>query len=463
MSKETPHPPAVASITRLEHDLLGAVAVPADALYGAQTQRALLNFPVLAERSIGTYPHLIHGLLVVKTAAAQANRGAGFLDSRRADAIASGVTRILQDRLFDQFPVHRFHGGGGTSANMNANEVLANLAEESLGGTRGRYQMVHPNDHVNLHQSTNDVYPTACHIAVVAAWPELDDALGRLTEGFRAKGIEFREQRRIARTCLQDAVDITFDDLFGGYAAFFRRVRDRIGRQVESLHAVNLGGTIVGRRSDVPEQYLQAIIPALCDATGDPHYVHAESLFDAAQNPDDLVAVSAELDLLARGLVKIAKDLRLMGSGPEAGLQEIRLPAVQLGSSMMPGKINPVIPEFAIQLALQATGHHASCQAALDHGELDLNVWESLVVFNILDSMALLANAVATLDEKCVRGLTIDAARNTRHADTIIPLLTRMSQRYSYSTITGLVKQADGDVERLRHLLEDQSSEGHGR
>ena len=442
------------ALTRIEHDLLGEVEVPADALYGAQTTRALENFPAAGDRSIGSYPCLVEALLRVKQASAAANRDAGLLDAARADAIIAAARAILDEPRFDQFPIHRFHGGGGTSANMNANEVLANVAEELLGGTRGRYRLVHPNDHVNLNQSTNDIYPTACHVAVVGAWPEAECAIARLADAFRAKGTALGGLRRIARTCLQDAVDTTFDDLFQGYAGFLRRALARVSHAVDALHAVNLGGTIVGRRSDVPEQYFEMVIPALRTATGDDRYVRAESLFDAAQNPDDLVAVSAALDLLARGLVKIAKDLRLLASGPEAGLQEIRLPAVQPGSSIMPGKINPVIPEFTIQLALQITGNHAACQAALDHGELDLNVWESLIVFNMLDSMALLATAASALDAKCVAGLEADVERNARHTDTIIPLLTRLTASHSYSVITDLVTQANGDPTALRALLE---------
>ncbi|HEY3382664.1 MAG TPA: lyase family protein [Vicinamibacterales bacterium] len=448
-------PPSTSAPTRTEHDLLGTVEVPAEALYGAQTTRALRNFPVDRDRPLGSYPTLVEGLLMIKQATALANRDAGLLDRVRADAIIAAAGSLLEARRFDDFPIHRLHGGGGTSANQNTNEVVANVAEERLGGTRGQYRLVHPNDHVNLHQSTNDVVPTACHIAVVRAFPEAAHAISGLADAFRAKGAALGGIRRIGRTCLMDAVDITFADLFGGYGAFLDRALRRVSDAVDALHAVNLGGTIVGRTCDVPASYFDGIMPALRAVTGDDRYVQAANLFDATQNLDDMVAVSGALDLLARGLVKIAQDLRLMNTGPEAGLGEIRLPAVQPGSTCMPGKVNPVIPEFVIQLALQVAGCHAACQAAVDHGELDLNVWESLVVSNVLDAMALLANASATLQERSIAGLEADAARNERHADTIIPLLTRQKARHSYSVISDIAARAGGDLTKLRKLLKE--------
>ena len=234
-------------------------------------------------------------------------------------------------------------------------------------------------------------------MAVIASWPWLAEALEHLGQVLRTKASRFRDEPRMARTCLQDAVAVTFGDLFGGYEAALARAAERIAREVEELHAVNLGGTIVGRPQDAPEGYRREILPSLRVVSGDPAYRSAPNLFDAAQNPDGLVAVSSGLDLLARVLIKAAKDLRLLSSGPEAGLGEIRLPAVQPGSSIMPGKVNPVIPEFVIQCCFQVLGNHAACAGVLDHGELDLNVWESVLLFNVLDSMRLLANAAHTL------------------------------------------------------------------
>ena len=359
-------------------------------------------------------------------------------------------------------PIHRFHGGGGTSANMNANEVLANRAEELLGGRRGHYRRVHPNDHVNLHQSTNDVYPTACRMAVIASWPSLAETLEGLGQVIGTKASRFEGEPRVARTCLQDAVAVTFGDLFGGYEAALARAADRIARDVDELHAINLGGTIVGRPQDAPESYRDHVLPSLREVSGDPAYRLASNLFDAAQNPDGLVAVSSGLELLARTLIKMAKDLRLLGSGPEAGLGEIRLPAVQPGSSIMPGKVNPVIPEFVIQCSFQVIGNHAACSGALDHGELDLNIWESVLLFNVLDSTGLLVNASRTLAERCLEGVTVVPESNRRNADSIIPLLTELVKSRGYSAVSRICREAGPDVQKIRELLKRKAGYREG-
>ena len=441
---------------RVEHDFLGAVQVPRDALYGAQTQRALDNFPLAGERSVGDYPALVEALLRVKWAAAEANRTAGFLDDEVAGAIVQGARELIGEGACRHFPIHRLHGGGGTSANMNANEVLANRAEELLGGRRGQYRRVHPNDHVNLHQSTNDVYPTACRMAVIACWPSLAETLEGLGQVIGTKASRFEGEPRVARTCLQDAVAVTFGDLFGGYEAALTRAADRIACDVDELHAVNLGGTIVGRPQDAPKGYRRQILPSLRTVSGDPNYRPDPNLFDAAQNPDGMVAVSSGLELLARALIKIAKDLRLLSSGPEAGLGEIRLPAVQPGSSIMPGKVNPVIPEFVIQCCFQVIGNHAACAGALDHGELDLNIWESVLLFNVLDSMGLLANAARTLAERCLEGVTVVPESNRRNANSIIPLLTELVKSRGYSAVSRICREAGGDVQQIRELLKKE-------
>ena len=438
---------------RTESDLLGDVQVPADALFGAQTQRAIVNFPLKNERTIGSYPRLIEALLRVKQAAALTNARGGFLKPEISEAICKAADAVIAEKRFDAFPIHRLHGGGGTSANMNANEVLANLAEEALGGRRGEYKIVHPNDHVNLHQSTNDVYPTACHIAIFRQCAEFNYSMGAFLSSLTTNVAQLAGEVRIARTCLQDAVDSTFGDLFGGYVTLIARSVYRVNLAADRLHAVNLGGTAIGRASDAPQSYRDGVIAALRETTGDAAFALNPNLFDAAQNPDDMIAVSAELNLLARALIKICKDLRLLSSGPEAGLGEIRLPAVQPGSSMMPGKINPVIPEFAIQLCMQAIGCHTVCEMALDHGELDLNVWESAIVFNILDAMELLSAAMDALGEKCLRGLQPVSDRNARHADSIVPLLTRLMQQHGYARINAICKEAKGDPQRIRELL----------
>jgi len=442
--------------TRIEHDLLGDVNVPSQALWGAQTQRALANFPPQGQRTVGDFPTLVQGLIRIKQAAAFANRDIGKLADDIANAIIMAGESVLKERRYDLFPVHYLHGGGGTSANMNANEVLANIGEELLGGKRGAYSRIHPNDHVNLNQSTNDVYPAACHMAIILQWPDLKHGMDMLAKAISTKAAELAPVMRIARTCLQDAVAISFADLFGGYSSFVKRSIERTETAVNALYAVPLGGTIVGRASDVPTAYMDAIIPALIKSAKNDRYRQSKNLFDAAQNMDDIVQVSAALDITARGIVKISKDLRLMNSGPETGFCEISLPAVQPGSSIMPGKVNPVIPEFAVQLAFKVMGNHTGCLAAMDHGELDLNVWESIATFNILESMELMQNCCATLATKCIKGLSVNLSRNNDNAGTIIPLLTELMKQHGYSKVSKICAVAQGNLTRLRKLLREK-------
>jgi aspartate ammonia-lyase len=254
---------------RIETDLLGEIEVPENALYGAQTRRAMLNFPLAGEKKIGDYAQMIEALAIIKKAAANTNLRNENIGKEKAAAIARAGDAVLLGEHADQFPIHCLHGGGGTSANMNANEVIANLAEELLGGRRGTYRLVHPNDDVNLHQSTNDVYPTACHIAVIRRWPALESALRKLSASLLGKGREWAGITRLARTCLQDAVEITFLDLFGAYAAFVERSATRLSQAVDRLYSVNLGGTIVGRSEDVPTEYFTTIIKELGEAAND--------------------------------------------------------------------------------------------------------------------------------------------------------------------------------------------------
>ncbi len=445
--------------TRSETDLLGPTEVPGDALFGAQTQRAVENFPLCLDgntpaRTIGSFPALVRSLLLIKKAAALTNFELGYLEPAKAQAIQQAADTLLADLPARQFPVHHLHGGGGTSANMNVNEVLANLGEEILGGRRGEYRLLHPNDHVNLHQSTNDVYPTACHMAVISAWPQLNNALLQLAAAFDISADP--QIVHLARTCFQDAVEIRLSDYFSGISAQIRRETARLDESVDRLHTINLGGTICGRALDVPQAYLEKIVPNLARVSADPAFRQAENLFDAAQNPDELLAVSSGLERLARSLIKIAKDLRILGSGPEAGLNELRLPAVQPGSSIMPGKVNPVMPEFLIQVCFRIMGNHSMCAAGLDHGELDLNVWESSMVFSILESIELLTSCVTVFTAKCIQGLSADLEINRAHADTLIPRLTRLMHQYGYTRVSTVCKEANGSISQLKLRLRQE-------
>jgi aspartate ammonia-lyase len=424
--------------TRKESDLLGMVDVPAEALYGAQTERARLNFPNTGghSRRLGDFPDLVRALLLCKKAAARVNRDIGALDPGVATAIEAAADLLAADVRTGDFPLHSLHGGGGTSANMNANEVLANAAEEHLGGKRGGYQRVHPNDHVNRHQSTNDVYPTACRLAVRMAWPRCRAGMERVIAALEERIRTIGATKRIARTCLQDALVITFGDYLGGMVALLHRQLGELDAAVAGLAKVSLGGSAVGRTEDVPPAYLEGIIPALREVSGDNRLERAANLFDAYQHLDDLVACSDQLARLARSLIKMGKDFRLLASGPETGFGEIELPAVQPGSSMMPGKINPVIPEFLIQSCFRVIGLSQSASMALDHGELDLNVWESTVITAILESFELLADSLESFAERCLPGLEPNHAQNLRNLGATIPRLTEMAKEEGYAAVS---------------------------
>ena len=427
---------------RLETDSLGTVEIAASKLYGVHTQRAIQNFPRGGGKSLGDYPHLVTAMLRVKQACATTNREIGALCEEVENSILASADLLIRDSRAGEFPIASLHGGGGTSANMNVNEVLANMAEEALGGKRGEYRLVHPNDHVNLNQSTNDVYPTACRLAILACLEELVPAHRKLDVAFVHAIDKWGEQSRLARTCLQDAVAITFSDFFNAYRGTLKRCIDRITSSAEALHEVNLGGTICGRSSDVPSTYLETVVGQLSTVTGNPKLRQGENLFDAAQNADDILAVSSALDLLARQLIKISADLRLLNSGPVGGIKEIDLPATQAGSSIMPGKVNPVIPEYAMQLSMQTTGLHQASAAALAHAELDLNVWESLITCNTLDMTGLLSTALTSLAESAVAGLEVLPANIQNHLESPIARWTELAKVRGYSKATEQIQRA---------------------
>ena len=441
---------------RIERDALGEVAVPVNALYGAQTQRAVENFPVEAQPTIGDYPELVDGLLRCKLAAARTNLEVGALPGEVGDAILRVGEAALGEDLSASFPVHARHGGGGTSANMNANEVLANLAEESLGGRRGSYERVEPLAHVNLHQSTNDVYPTAVHLAMLHRWEPVRVALSGITVALEERRVAFAEHPRLARSCLQDAVPTTYGDLLGGYIALVSRAVEQAEQRVQALVEVPLGGTAVGDPSDVPDAYLAAVLDHLSSVCGGRSFTHPDPLADGLQNADTVVAVSAELAMLARALIKVAKDLRLLSSGPEAGFAEVRLPAMQPGSSAMPFKVNPVIPEFVIQLCFRVIANHREAELGLEHAELDVNVWEASTAIPTLESMALLETVGTTFVARCLEGLDVDATRSLAATETLIPTLTELAQRVGHQEVEALVAAARGDRERLWSLIRAQ-------
>lgn len=440
---------------RLEHDLLGAINVPVDALYGAQTQRSIENFPLQGEKRLDAYPELLLAMLQIKKAAALTNAQAGDLDPDLAEAISRTVDDLLRNLPGEQFPVHSFHGGGGISTNMSVNEVIANLANRTyFEKPLGSYSPIHPNDHVNLNQSTNDVFTSACHIAIISKWQGLQKTLQGMADACNDQGIKWAHVQKISRTCLQDAVEISFEDFFSGYRDFVLRNMKRIDNAVEELYTLNLGGTLVGRQGDVSPAYFNTILLVLQTVVQEARYTRSTNLFDSSQNLDDMVSIGSQFNLLARGLIKIGKDFRLLCSGPQTGFGEIELPAVQPGSSAMPGKINPSIPEFLIQCCFQVVGRCAAAEMALDHGELDLNVWESIVVVNLLDAMDCLQNGVHVFHTKCLDGIQVNEQKNRENINTIIPLLNNIKMHKGYSYATQLFKESNGDIEIIRQRFD---------
>ena len=395
--------------TRVERDTLGDVEIPASALYGIRTQRALDNLG-FSGRALRSMPAYVRALAQVKLAAAHANRAAGVVDARRAAAIVRACDQVIGGAHRDRLPVDLLSGGGSIAINMNINEVIANLANESLGGRRGVYDPIDPKTHVNASQSTADVCQTAGRIAIVAEWPRLRLCLDACVAAMRAKERHFRRIITIARTCLQDASPVALGTLFGGYAAAIARRATEIDRAAHAMRRVNLGGTVIGSGEGAPAIYRRTILKHLNASTG-LKLAPRPNLYDAAQNIDELGALAAELGLLAEVLLKIAQDLRLLSSGPEGGFGEIKLPPVQEGSSFFPDKINPVIPETLMQCCFQVLGCERAARLALEHGELNLNVFEGAAIANIFDAFEMLARAIAIFTNKCVVGITANESR----------------------------------------------------
>lgn len=438
---------------RKEKDLLGELDVPSNVYYGIQTLRAINNFPLLGEKRICDYPALIESLVQIKKAASIANANIHVLSDEIAQLICKSADTILNKEMFAQFPIHRFHGGGGTSANMNANEVIANLANEMAGSILGSYVPVDPNEHVNLNQSTNDVYPSACHLAIIKKWPLLKHQIVRFIETIDKIGEEWKDTKKISRTCLQDAVVINYGDFFSGYSGLLKRSLQRIDSALKSIYYLNIGGTIVGDRKTVTTGYIESFIQELRKITGEPELKISGNLFDSAQNPDDMVNISVQLNLLARGLIKIAKDIRLMSSGPQTGFGEISIPEMQPGSSIMPGKINPVIPEFLIQLCFEVIGKNEAVQMTVDHGELELNIYESTILFNVIDQIDLLTNGIDVFNTKCFSGITVNLEKNSQNLETPIALITELMRLKGYKYASKVYKTTGGNTAEIKKHL----------
>ena len=436
---------------RTDQDSLGAVCVPKDALYGAQTQRSLQLFPNSCGQTMSAYPQLMTAMLHVKRAAARTNMSIGALSAVQASAVNAAIDHALTQPLEDLFPIHSYHGGGGVGLNMNVNEVLANIANfQTFGTPLGSNAPLHPNDHLNLNHSTSDCLATACHIAARAAWAELETELLGLVADLNHHAEQMGTQPKLARTCLQDAVDIRASDYFGGVAHNLMQLTQRCGNDTHHLAAVNLGGNIIGRTGDCDPEFFDQIIDqlnAVLKQAGLPHDLsRVDNLFAASQAHNALQNLVASLEQIARTLIRFGGDLRLMASGPMSGFDELTLPVVQPGSSAIPGKINPTIPEFTMQSAMMACGRAATARMTVDQGELDYNPWQMLLITALLDMIGLLRSGVDTLRRNCVQGLMLNVQRNTENAQGLVPSLMQLKRQVGYARASEIAKQADGDL-----------------
>jgi len=426
--------------TRIEHDLLGEREVGAENYYGIQTLRALENFNI-SGISLIHFPDLIVALATVKMAAAQANSELGLLEDSVAGAIVQACREIINGKFQTHFVVDMIQGGAGTSTNMNANEVIANRALRILGHDRGCYEFCHPNNHVNLSQSTNDVYPTALKIALMTGNRKLTRVLGKLTESFHKKAQEFAHIIKMGRTQLQDAVPMTLGQEFGAYAVTLEEEIERLDENAKLFLEVNMGGTAIGTGINAPAGYSQRVVSHLREITG-MQISLAENLVEDTQDTGAFVMYSSAIKRLAIKLSKIANDLRLLSSGPRAGFNEINLPAMQPGSSIMPGKVNPVIPEVVNQIAFKVIGNDLTVTLAAEAGQLELNVMEPVIAQSIIESMEMLKNGMATLQHRCIDGITANEEVCRRTVENSIGLVTALNPVLGYDICTALAKEA---------------------
>lgn len=438
---------------RTERDYVGDATIPGDRLYGVNTVRGVDNLTV-SPLSIAHYPAFRDAFAQVKWAAALANRDNGAIGAAQCDAIVQACREVIAGRFDASLVVDLMEGSGGTSTNMNFNEVIANRAQQILGHPAGSYEVVHPNDHVNRSQSTNDAYPAALKIATYAMLAPLIDAVAQLAALFDAKAAEFADILHLGRTCLQDAQPMRLGQVFGGYAALARRLAGELAAVRDKLRTLPLGGTAIGTGFGAPAGYRAAAYAHLRDVTGVNYEAPANS-FDAMQNMDVFSRVSAELRTCAVSLAKIASDLTVLSSGPVGGLGELRLPEAQAGSSIMPGKVNPVLPMAMIQLSFAVVGNDVAVAQAVQYGELEINHFEPVVASRVFDSIALLTNGIARFASKCVKGIQADAARNERHLMESMAVATALVPKIGYARVSKLARQSVAEGRPLVGILEE--------
>ena len=434
---------------RVEKDSIGTKDVPENVYYGVQSLRAAENFHITG---LNMHPEIINSLAYIKKAAAITNCEAGLLDKRRTQAIVQACDEILQGKFREDFIVDPIQGGAGTSLNMNANEVIANRAIEILGGKKGDYSVVNPNDHVNCGQSTNDVIPTAGKMTSLRLLKKLKKQLLRLHSALEQKADEFDSVIKMGRTQLQDAVPIRLGQEFKAYSVAILRDLNRMDKAMDEMRTLNMGGTAVGTGLNADESYLRRIVPNLSEISG-MDLVQAYDLIDATQNLDSFVAVSGAVKACAVTLSKIANDLRLMSSGPRAGFGEINLPAKQNGSSIMPGKVNPVIPEVVNQVAFNAIGNDMTITMAAEAGQLELNAFEPIIFYCLFQSIDTIAYAVNTFVDNCVIGITANETRCRYFVENSVGIITAICPYVGYQKAAEIAKEAIKTGESVRKLI----------
>lgn len=434
---------------RREKDSIGVKNVPENVYYGVQSLRAAENFRITG---LFMHPEIINSLAYIKKASAMTNSEIGILDKRIANAIIKACDEILEGKLHEEFIVDPIQGGAGTSLNMNANEVIANRAIEILGGEKGDYSIVHPNDHVNYGQSTNDVIPTAGKMTSLKLLDNLERELNRLYDAFCEKAEEFDHVIKMGRTQMQDAVPIRLGQEFRAYSVAVQRAIKRINRAKDDMKELNMGGTAIGTGINADIDYLKTIVPNLAKISG-MDLVQADDLIDATQNLDPFVAVSGAVKASAVTLSKIANDLRLMSSGPRTGFGEINLPAKQNGSSIMPGKINPVIPEVVNQVAFNIIGNDVTITMAAEAGQLELNAFEPIIFYNLFQSIDTLAYAVDTFVDNCVKGITANEDRCKDLVENSVGIITALCPHVGYTEAAKIAKEAISTGESVRTLI----------
>ena len=434
---------------RMEADSIGAKQVPADAYYGVQSLRGCENFRITG---LKLRPEFIISMAEIKKACAICNHAVGELDEKIKDAIVEACDEIIAGKLHDQFICDPIQGGAGTTANMNANEVIANRAIEILGGQKGDYSIVHPNDHVNRAQSTNDVIPTAAKITAAKLLRKAIVEVEQLNEALLAKQKEFHNIIKMGRTQMQDAVPIRLGDEFGAYSKAISRDIVRMNRVLREMYAINLGGTAIGTALNANPAYVEALAPTLGRICQLP-LTKAEDLIDGTQNLDAFAYVSAALKTCAISCSKMANDFRLMSSGPRCGFEEINLPAMQNGSSIMPGKVNPVIPEVMSQAAFCIIGNDMTITMAAEAGQLELNFAEPVLYHKLFESLIALAGAVETFTENCVKGITANEARCRELVDGSVGVITAICPKVGYKESADIAKEAIRTGASVREVL----------